>query len=356
MVHDMPVNRDRRTNRRRWLGLGFVAIATLGAGNDTEPPDELTIARRVWTIGVEAGAADQEFGAIIDATWDSVGSVYLLDAAASVVRVFSPEGRSVRVFSRVGRGPGELSAARAIRHDGHSTLFVLDGVNGLALFRTTPQATTYIRTIKMPIALAQDFCLLGSRIFLYAPTADGSLLHEMAPDGRLIRSFGELFGPRAYPPMARVTMSGSGRLSCHPRAGMVVATARDGADIRAYAATDGRVAWRDSLRGFEPPVLEFTGTNANGNPTLRRSFSRGANHSNVVLRPLGDDVVIAQASRIHPSEDRIDTWLLDVRTGRQTYRTDQLKRLPAATPTRGLLLQERPYSTVSLVELKYVAR
>jgi hypothetical protein len=65
---------------------------------------------------------------------------------------------------------------------------------------------------------------------------------------------------------------------------------------------------------------------------------RSANHRVALVRPLGDDVAVVQAARIHPSEDLLETWLIDVlaeldlKRHRLVARLDQLQRAAVPIP------------------------
>jgi hypothetical protein len=351
----MGTRARRRIARRGTIAAVWISACVVGVTLAAAPQtaEQLTVLRRVWTVGVEAGPPEQEFGRIVDAARDSSGLVYLLDAGEQAIRVFSADGRFLRAVSREGRGPGELVNPLAIRHDGVSTLYVLDAVNGLSLWRTSAGATTYLRTILLQSTRrAADFCLLGTRIFVYATASDLKLVREIGPDGRELRAFGEMYGPAEYPPAARMTLSADGRLACSDSRGLVLAVARDVGEVRAYRAADGGLAWRDSASGFSPWALSVLPSGAG----IQRRVAFGApNHSAQVLRLLDDDVALMQARRVHANE-RIDSWFIDVRTGREVARSDRLMRLPVPSRTRGVLLQEIPHSTVSLVELRYAGR
>jgi hypothetical protein len=128
--------------------------------------------------------------------------------------------------------------------------------------------------------------------------------------------------------------------------------AGDQGEIRAYRMSDGALAWRDSLQGFSPWAQEVTPSGAG----LRRSIAFGQpNHSMQLLRPVSDDVVLAQARRVHRDE-RIDSWLIDVRTGRNLWFTEQLPRLPIVSPTRALIIQDVPHPTAALAEVRFTTR
>lgn len=75
----------------------------------------------------ETGAPD-EFGRINSVLLDSVGNVYVADAHAFEVRVFSPAGEFLRAFGRSGGGPGEFRSLQSLATMG-DTLLALDGGN-----------------------------------------------------------------------------------------------------------------------------------------------------------------------------------------------------------------------------------
>jgi hypothetical protein len=54
------------------------------------------------------------------------GTIYVLDARVSEVRVFAPTGKYLRTIARPGDGPGELTAANGIMLDRQGTLWVVD--------------------------------------------------------------------------------------------------------------------------------------------------------------------------------------------------------------------------------------
>lgn len=64
-------------------------------------------------IGVASGDPELQFGLITGVDADDEGNIYVLDAQASRIRVFSPDGEFLTGFGRAGGGPGELSAAQA---------------------------------------------------------------------------------------------------------------------------------------------------------------------------------------------------------------------------------------------------
>ncbi len=61
-------------------------------------------------IGVESGDPELQFGLVTGLDVDDDGRIYVLDAQAARVRVFSPDGELVHAFGSAGGGPGELGA------------------------------------------------------------------------------------------------------------------------------------------------------------------------------------------------------------------------------------------------------
>ncbi|MFQ5703307.1 MAG: 6-bladed beta-propeller [Gemmatimonadales bacterium] len=80
-------------------------------------------------IGTREGKGPQVFGDIADIDVDRIGRVYVLDRQAQEVRVFGSDGRYVRTIGRLGRGPGELSAATGMAFDPLGRLWVLNQGN-----------------------------------------------------------------------------------------------------------------------------------------------------------------------------------------------------------------------------------
>jgi hypothetical protein len=84
-------------------------------------------------IGSDDGGLEEVFGRVSDLAADPDGNVYVLDALADRVRVFSSSGRYQTTFGRSGRGAGELS--RPIR---------IDVRNGIAtVLNPSGQASSY---------------------------------------------------------------------------------------------------------------------------------------------------------------------------------------------------------------------
>ena len=83
-------------------------------------------ARQIASIGVEDGASELMFGTISSIAVDGAGRLYVSDAMAEDVRVYSPEGRFIEMIGRGGAGPGEFRRPTGLAFDGKGDLYVRD--------------------------------------------------------------------------------------------------------------------------------------------------------------------------------------------------------------------------------------
>lgn len=121
----------------------------------------------------------------MDAAFDGAANVYILDKAAASIRMFDHSGKFVRTVSRAGSGPGELAEPVAMIHDGKTSLYVVDRVNGLQV-RKTDGADSDPRSIRLPF-LSRDVCLIEDRLFVFG-LFQKRIIHEFTLDGRLSKS------------------------------------------------------------------------------------------------------------------------------------------------------------------------
>jgi hypothetical protein len=97
-------------------------------------------------IGAETGPEEYTFGMIAGIALASGGSIYVLDAMAPNVRVYSPQGRHMLTFGRSGGGPGEF--VRPLRIEVDSVVRVFDmPQNRITVFSLDGQLR---QTIRLP--------------------------------------------------------------------------------------------------------------------------------------------------------------------------------------------------------------
>ncbi len=148
------------------VAMGMVAVAACGGdstwtGTVTDSAGVQIVAnteRGIWPAGAEwtleeemkigavEGNVDYQFGQIGFMTLDSQHQLYVLDAQAQEVKVFSPSGEFLRRIGRPGEGPGELRGAIYVVMGTGDTLFVPDTQNQrLSRFATDGTALSSVR-------------------------------------------------------------------------------------------------------------------------------------------------------------------------------------------------------------------
>lgn len=81
-------------------------------------------------LGSGDGTGADVFAAPVALEADESGRLYVLDAQASEVRVFDPNGRHMRTMGRQGKGPGELAGPLGMALAPDGALWVVDPGNG----------------------------------------------------------------------------------------------------------------------------------------------------------------------------------------------------------------------------------
>lgn len=112
-----------------------------------------------WTLrerlrlGTLEGDGADVFGEIRDVELGPDGELYVLDAQASQVRIFGPDGAHLRTFGRAGEGPGELSRAAGITVGTEGEIWVLNtGNNRYTAF--DPATGELLREVRRPAAFS----------------------------------------------------------------------------------------------------------------------------------------------------------------------------------------------------------
>jgi|GEM_PF-1773480 len=221
---------------------------------------------KVAQIGVEDGAPERVFGVIQDVAVDRAGRIYVLDALARSIRVFTRDGRYLSSIGRMGRGPGEFFVPVAMAVDPDDRLYVLDQGNARVDVFALSRGGRRAYAASFPVGFQPyDLCAQGGRIYVLGANR-GRVVNAYTPEGRWLGAFGAAPGGRD--PLLIATLNG-GALEC--TGGTVLFLPRLSGEVRAYAPADGHLAWSAPIPGYNPVRLN---RNGNGSITLRPGRNR----------------------------------------------------------------------------------
>jgi hypothetical protein len=107
------------------------------------------VLREDLRIGAVEGTGPEVFASVSALAVDARGRVHVLDARASEVRVFGPDGQHVRTIGGPGAGPGELSRAIGLAFANSGALWVVDAGN--ARYSVFDTAGAFMTTHRRPL-------------------------------------------------------------------------------------------------------------------------------------------------------------------------------------------------------------
>lgn len=132
---------------------------------------------------------DTALGRVADIAVNSLGHIFVLDAAFVKVLEFDAKGHQVRSFSRQGEGPGELLDPRAMAFDSADTLYVADQ-HRITVFDPSGE---HIRSfsINLPGAIIRSVRIDANPGVLISAFEIFSrkILHRLGPQGGVMASF-----------------------------------------------------------------------------------------------------------------------------------------------------------------------
>lgn len=272
----------------------------------------------IGTIGQEDGSAATLLGRVTQATFLDDTTVAILDGTVQDVRLFSVRGRHLETIGRKGEGPGEFRAPQAVVQAPSGDLLVSDIRRTIQVFRPGARGFEYRETWKLPFS-PRAMCFLGQRLFVNAPTLeDPSIIHELAADGTVRRSFGTVYRS----PNALINYEiGQGRIACDAQRQLIYFMAGGViGDIRAFRPT-GELVWRVQVSDFRSNVV----TDQPDGMTVTRN-PRGA-HAGVGLFLVEGEGLLAMWTLSSPDQMKakaapLQTQVvrIDPTTGRATSR------------------------------------
>lgn len=190
------------------------------------------------TIGSEDEEGPTLFSGITGVVLDRAGFMYVLDHGSFSVRAFDRTGKFVSQVGRSGRGPGEFTQPFTILHDGDSTLYVADNVNGVSVFRARAGQMTFLRSWGRTLA-PRALCILDGRLML-AGWSNGKMLHELDDAGNADRSFGDGLSSDTNAVVRAYENSATVALSCDERSGNIIVAQRAASRVVSYSSTGAK--------------------------------------------------------------------------------------------------------------------
>jgi hypothetical protein len=305
-------------------------------------------------IGVAEGDSTQEFGQLIAAGIGESGDVVLLDLRRPGVFWFDSTGH-FRAVTTVGRGPGEVAQPRAITASHTGAVLVLDPANPRLSYLRESGGRVVVDSAINTVHVSTSLCELAGDAYA-GFLLDGMVAHAVGSDGRPHRSFGP------EPTLPQFDAAGDlgvlarrqivePRLFCDSPRDQVVLAGRSHPLVRAYDSS-GSMTWSAELEDVHSIAFELTGTGAvQGvpDPVHGASFVR----SMVAWGPQHVLIQYVRSFQGGPPEGRefsgIDSRLLDLTTGAEVARSDELPLIAATRGDRSVVIENVPYPRAIVV-------
>ncbi len=337
--------------RRFWYALGSVALLLLAARALSPSAGSARHAREVPAgivltgvsiIGVADGDPVRTFGDVADVAADRAGNLYVLDAAARRVRVFTRDGTFLREIGKTGQGPGELLGPVAVAVDSADRLYVLDAMSqSLQVFGPGPGGNRFVRSIRLGFS-ADDVCAGDGGLFLL-DTGGGRPVHEITLEGAPVRSFGA--PPGGGDPLLSASLAG-GYLACS--GGGVLHLPMLTPDLRAYSP-DGGEAWKAEIPEYRAAEVESDGRSVTF--TAGRSGVHDVAASAAELAPGYGIVqvgVLRKGATSRRELTRVKSYVVSSHDGRIHLLPASLPRIVGARDGYAFAVRSDPYPRVEV--------
>jgi len=337
---------------------------------------------------LDGETSDPVFGTLIDAEVGEDGSIALLDADRSIVRILDPALEPFRVLGGEGAGPGGLSGARKVFWRGPDELAVY-GSGRIDAFRIEDGASRSLGRTPIPsVDFQSDACALEDRLYVLglrfeedqgedpgsadsaeSPDPDVSgvhpeLIHELGAAGQAVRSFSVPY--RAAIPVPGhqrrlLSIIATGALECAP--GYVWAGYSVLGEIHAHR-DDGELAWVARIDDFDRPGFLFewdASGRATGIDFEPGAFDAGHYEESLDrISLLSTDVLAVQVTRTergtdqegYPETQTYRTYLLDPRDGRLLGGFGGDHRILGGRNGIAILYREVPFPQIAVVRLQ----
>ena len=322
-----------------------------------EAREALLDTRLLAAIGSSTTDRPDLFGLIEDVVVDSARDlVFVLDAQAQEIRIFTLRGDFVGAFGGMGDGPSDLRLANSIELISGGRILVGSRNLKAKVFAETPDGWRAERIVPLPSG-SRGLCVgARERAFVNAHNQNtNQLVQEInlnaGADTTLLGGFAGGYEHDSWLVQRRL---GAGTLACLavPRP-LVVFGHASIPIMRAFDPDSGDLVWASKLTHFAPVPL-YSGTDSQGDYIYQDQPEQwdflGAVHSVLDMHLL---VQVGHGNKTR-QELTVDSYLLDARTGHGAFISDELPRLiPYENGYVGIF--EDPYPRLELREFREAA-
>lgn len=307
---------------------------------------------RFDSIGTYDGPQATVLGRIRDVDVDSLGRVFMLDNAFQMVRIFARNGDPAFNIGSEGSGPLDFRSPWSGWVEDDSTFAVVDAVLGTKYITSRDRARVSLQRVVPSTAAVTGGCGANGLLYTYMTTAlpvgkAYPVIRVSDRAGRTIRSFGSAYDSESG--LVRGVMS-EGTVACMP----------DGASIHAlsklpfvrYFDRNGEEKWTARFDAF---VIghETYEPDSNGRWAIGIDPDRADHSYTRRITPIGNRFALVQvsSSNLKSMIDRrewmkLDTYVLDVASGKGLFVSDQLPILSAITGSRAYGFQNDPFPRI----------
>lgn len=210
------------------------------------------------TVGAFDGSECETFGEIVSVDVGPDNRVFVLDAQAKQVRVFSRSLVCLQTLGGEGEGPGEFRTPRSLQVDGRGMVHVLDYDGSIEVFEAGPSGMFHpSRTVRSHLG-GRSFCVRDDGYLIHGvnPGAiDSGIFHVTDRSGELERSLGKVYNSPVPFTNYRI---GEGHVACLDES-LFHAPMSILGEVRRFLLPAGDVRWLAVLEGFRPISMVIEG-------------------------------------------------------------------------------------------------
>ena len=330
----------------------------------TDPSDEVPLGKPVMAAlrdrdrSASLGVLDEplalQFGSIAGAARDPSGTVFVLDAQASELRVFTNRTDAskfaldtLRVLGGAGLGPGEFQSPRALALGASGTVAVFESMGRVHLFSSRESGVEHDGTVQIRIDI-DDACILGSELVIAGRDLErAGAIHVFTLQGEWLRSFGDFYDTGNHRVSAVLHRS---KVACLEASRQIVVAPVFLPELRKYDA-GGRLLWWSALEDLSPVYLAEMPNGAIATGTPENGY-----HGTVAVQADEDlNAVILQVAFVTRERRRMGeapeilTYVFELDEGRGALVEGDIDTVRDLYPDGALLSARLPFPTLRVV-------